>query len=338
MTSTQHHTPGANVVPMRGEAPTLAGIAELGTAPAVRKACRAELDAHNLSHAKAAREIGRGVSTATLSKWLRGNYEGDNAAVTARIRTWLETRREQAKHAVGGAGLDRHVEIGVTAEIETVLAYAQAGGDVVLVHGRSGAGKSHAVERYCGSHTAAYRLMMTGAVTTLAGLLARIATAVGAGDRHGSALAAETEIVARLRDRRALLVVDEAHHLSARLLDELRCIRDLAGCGLALVGDDTLWSGLAGAPRCAQIVGRIGWRLPLGAPADVDVQDIAGGVLGRQPTSAEARLLVAAARGAGGMHALRRLLIRAWVSARSGARDAISAADLALAAEEGGAA
>ena len=298
-------------------------------------ACRTEMEAAGLSISDVAREIGAGVSTTTASKWLRGVYEGDVPAVTARMRAWLRTRREAARRSMSASGLDRHVAMGVTEEIEAVLAHAQAAGDVVLIHGRSGAGKSWAVARYCAGRNASFRVTMTGAVVTLAGLLARVAAAVGAGERHGSALAAETAIVGRLRGRGALLVVDEAHHLSARLLDELRCIRDLAGLGLALIGGDELWSALAGSARCDQIVGRIGIRLPLGAAVDADVLDLAASVLGRRPGAGEAKRLVAAARGAGGLHALRRLLARAWLLARAEGRERIGDGDLQVAAEEG---
>ena len=302
---------------------------------AAMTACRAEMKAAGLSISDVAREIGAGVSTTTASKWLRGVYEGDVPAVTGRVLAWLRTRREAARRSMSSAGLDRHVSLGVTEEIEAVLAHAQAAGDVVLIHGRSGAGKSWAVARYCAAHTPSFKVTMTGAVVTLAGLLARVAAAVGAGERHGSALAAETAIVGRLKGRGALLVVDEAHHLSARLLDELRCIRDLAGLGLALIGGDELWSALAGSARCDQIVGRIGIRLPLSAAADADVLDLAAAVLGRRPGHRETKLLVAAARGAGGLHALRRLLARAWLLARGDGREEISAEDLRAAAEEG---
>jgi len=298
-------------------------------------ACRAEMEAANLSITDVAREIGAGVSTTTASKWLRNVYEGDVPAVTTRVLAWLRTRRETARRAMSAAGLDRHVPLGVTEEIEAVLAHAQAAGDVVLIHGRSGAGKSWALARYCAAHTPSFRVAMTGAVVTLAGLLSRVAAAVGAGQRHGSALAAETAIVGRLQGRGALLVVDEAHHLSPRLLDELRCIRDLAGIGLALVGGDELWSALASSARCDQIVGRIGIRLPLGTAADADVLDLAATVLGRRPAGGESKRLVAAARGAGGLHALRRLLARAWLLARGEGRDRIGAEDLQTAAEEG---
>ena len=215
-----------------------------------------------------------------------------------------------------------------------MLAHAQAAGDVVLSHGRSGAGKSWAVERYCATHTPACRLSVTSAVATLPGLLARVAGAVGAGARHPSGLAAETAIVTRLEGRGALLCVDEAHHLSPRLLDELRCIRDLAGCGLALVGGDELRTVLYASSRFDQIVGRIGIRLPLGIAAEADIVELAAGILGRRPNKSETNHLIAAARGAGGLHALRRLLARAWVAAHGSGRERIADDDLAQAAGE----
>ena len=297
-------------------------------------ACKAEMKAAGLSIAKAAHEMGRGVSQSVLSKWLRGIYEGDVPKVTERVALWLSTRAEAARRDLAAAGLDRHVDLGVTEEIETALGHAQATGDIVLVHGCSGRGKSWAAERYCAGHTAAYRLAMTDAVATLAGMLGRVAQAVGAGAGHPSALAAETAVVKRLEGRGALLCIDEAHHLRPRLLDELRCIRDLAGCGLALIGGDDLWNTLAESGRCDQIVGRIGIRLPLAATAEADIVDLARSVLGRAPTKAEKDQLLGVARGAGGLHALRRLFARAWVLARAGGNRGISAGDIAAAREE----
>ncbi len=297
-------------------------------------ACKAEMKAAGLSIAKAAHEMGRGVSQSVLSKWLRGIYEGDVPKVTERVSLWLSTRAEAARRDLAAAGLDRHVDLGVTEEIETALGHAQATGDIVLVHGRAGRGKSWAMERYCAGHTAAYGLAMTEAVQTLSGMLGLVAEVVGAGGGHPSALAAETAIVERLTGRRALLCVDEADLLRPRLLNQLRCIRDRARCGLALLGRDPLWKTVARSERCEPIVGRIGIRLPLAATAEADILDLARGVLSRAPTKAERDHLLGVARGDGGLHALRRLFARAWVLARAGGNRGISAGDIAAAREE----
>ena len=307
--------------------------ADLQEPAAVVSTTLAEMDTSGLSRAQAAREIG--VSSTTLSKWLRGIYEGDVPAVTAQVAVWLETRAEARRRDLAPAGLDRHVDLGVTEDIMMALGHAQAAGDVVLIHGASGRGKSWACAHYCAIRANAWRLEATSAIGSVAGLLNRLSAAIDAGGGHVSGLAAETAVISRLESRGALIVVDEAHHLSVRLLDELRQIRDISGCGLALVGADELWSGLVRSPHCNQIVGRIGIRLPLGLVADADVMTLGRAVLGRAPAATERKLLIRAAAGAGGYHALRRLMMRAFVIARAQRREAIEASDIAAAAEDG---
>ena len=297
----------------------------------IQAECREELDAYGLSHQRASVEIGRGVSPGTLSGWLSGTYKGDIPAVTRRVETWLATRREARARSIEAAGLDRHAELGVTEEVQSVLSLAQAAGELALIHGRPGVGKSWAARRYCATHTAAWHVQMTAVVRTESAMLSRLSEAVGAGGRHPSAADAERAIVARVQDRGALIVVDEAHHLCPLLLDELRCIRDVGGCGLVMIGGDDLWTALGSSPRCDQIVGRLAVRLPVGAPADADVSVLASGVLGRAPKPRELRLLIAAARGPGGLHALRRFLGRAWMIARAEGSDEIRPGDLAAA-------
>ena len=282
--------------------------------------CRAVMESGALSIADVARAIGRGASQATISQWLAGKYAGDVEAVTARVRRWLDTRAELAAHDLSAAGLDRHVPYRATAGVHAALTFAQAEGDITCVHGRSGAGKSMALRHYAETHSGAFCIVMTGAVRSLAGMLARVAAAVGAGDWHRSALAAETAIVGQLTGRDTLLIVDEAHHLTPQLLDELRCIRDISGCGLALAGDDTLWTVLAGSRRCDQIVGRIAMRIPLGQASDDDVLELAQRIIGFRPEGAAAERVLGAARSPGGLHAVRRVFARAVTRARAAGR------------------
>ena len=298
---------------------------------ATRAACREEMDGASVTMSQAAREMGRGVSQGTLSSWLSGKYSGDVAAVTRRIRRWLDTRREAAARDMQDAGLDRFVHLGVAEEIELALAHGQATADIVCIHGRSGAGKTTALCHYRDSRAGVIYTSMTDTVRSQAGMLGRVSAAVGAGTGHKSALDAETAIIERLEGRRALLIVDEAHHLPPALQDELRCIRDIAKVGLALAGDDSLWMTLAGSRRCDQIVGRIGVRVSLGRPPEADVLELVTNILGGPPGEAGSTLALEAAARPGGLHALRRLLARAFVTARFAGRDRITEEDLAAA-------
>ena len=286
-----------------------------------------------LSIVQVAREIGRGASEGVLSPWIRGVYSGDPAAVARRVAAWLESRRDLDARSLDAAGLRRHVELGASEEVAAALAHAHAGGDMVLVHGPSGSGKSWAAERYCNTRPGATYIYMTAAVRSPRALLRRVAAAVGAGDGHHSAVAAEEAVISKLARRRAVLVVDEADHLPAAELDELRCIRDISGAGLALIGRDDLWTRMAGNERCSQIVGRIRVRVALDLPSEADTAAMARSALGREPSPGEMSILFDAARGDGGFHALTGLLQVAWIAARGAGADGIRAEDLAAARE-----
>ena len=296
----------------------------------LRAAFQVELEQSGLSPARAADQIGRHASS--ITRWLNGTYTGDNEAVAADVERWLETRADAAKHSLDGAGLDRHAETTASRQITSALAYAHAAGDIVAIIGKPGRGKTWASEHYCAGRTNAFYLSVSSAVFSLPGLLSSVGEAIGAGRHHRSALEAERTIIDRLHDRQALIVVDEAHHLRDKLLDELRIIRDRAGCGLALVADETIRMALA---RCQQVDGRIGLKIDLATQPTADVEDIAAGILGRQPTKAELETLNAVGSGPGGLHAMRRLLGRARMVAQAAGRDTIEAGDITAAADEG---
>jgi DNA transposition AAA+ family ATPase len=75
---------------------------------------------------------------------------------------------------------------------------------------------------------------------------------------------AQRAIVSRLRGAGALVIVDEAQHLTSEALDQLRSIHDEAECGLALLGNATVFGRLEGGSRSAdfaQLFSRVGVRL-----------------------------------------------------------------------------
>jgi len=295
----------------------------------LRAQVEAEMQAYGLSRARAAAEIGEGVSAPTLGLWLRGVYDGDCAAVEARIERWLDTRAERAAHAFGGAGLDAHAATSTARQVATAAAYAQAAGDIALVRGPSGRGKTWAAQHHTETRAAAYWLRATPTMTTLPRLLSRLGRIIGGRHGGGSAMDAEEAIIAALQGRGALICIDEAHHLRTPLIEEVRHIRDEAGCGILLLADDTIRMTLA---RCPQVTGRIGMTVALAAIPRDDVAAIAAGPLGRQPTARQMTHLIAAANGPGGLHALRRLLARAWMTARGSGRDTITDHDIEAAA------
>ena len=271
-----------------------------------------------------------GVSAPALSSWAGGKYTGDNARLDRLVRRWLDTEAEVA--ALRSAGLDRHADLAVTAEIESVAARAKAGADVGLIYGAAGSGKTWALRRYADEHAETWYLAMSPAVTTPAATLARLARALDVGAGVTTAARLERAVIEHLRGRHALLIVDEAHQLPAKLLDVIRCVHDQARCGLVLAGNDPLWARLASGERAAQLVSRIGLRRRLTRPADTDILTLAETLLRMRPAGDARRAVLQAGRGIGGLRAVRKLVGQALVAARAEGRERIAAADVVVVA------
>jgi len=289
--------------------------------------CETAMERLGLTQTAAARRIG--VSGTALSQWLRDKYGGDTGAVEAKVQKWLATEHDAETFSIDDAPVGRHVDLDVSEEILAGLAYAQATGDIVTVIGASGTGKTWSLRHHCAERSAAHYVSVRRTMRTLSGVLGAVGRVVLGPRTHRSALEAEEELIATLRGRRALLVIDEAQYLSPMLLDELRCIRDAAECGLALAGDARLEMRLG---RCPQIVGRTGMRVVRDRPAPDDVELLVSDFLGRRAKRGEVDAVSAAAFGPGGLHALRRVLVRAWRLAQVEGRDAATPTDLEQAA------
>ncbi len=306
----------------------MADIIPIDDIAQARVACRAEMDRRGLSIKRASREIG--VSSSRLSRWLAEKYTGDVPRVTALVGAWLTTAQESAARSLEAAGLDVFAETGSASEVMDALACAQANGDMALVYGPSGRGKTRAAEHYCATNAGVVRMEATEAMSTMAGFLGCVAEALGGHRDHGSGLEAERAIIDDLRGRRALLIIDQAHTLKPFLLNELCSIRNISRAGVALIGEEKLRGAVA---RCPSILGRIAMRVDLRVLPAADVAAIAAGPLRRQPSAAETRRLTRAASGDSGLHTLRRILADAWRLARYEGRDGIDADCLRTAIE-----
>ena len=302
------------------------------THDAVRSRMRAHLETQSVSINEAARGVG--MSAPAVSSFLGAKYRGDNAKIARLVARWLDTEREVAEMRT--AGLGRHAELAVTMQVQGLAGHAQANRDLVLVYGAAGNGKSYALERYCEERSGATYVVMSPAVTTAATLLGRIARELDAGAGVTTAARLERVVVEQLTGRHALLVVDEAHHLSAALLDEVRCVHDMAGCGLVLSGNDPLWSRLASGERAAQLVSRIGARCRLGRPSELDALALAETLLGREARGATRKLILDTARGMGGLRACVKQIAQASMLARADDAESVSDTHLSEASAQMG--
>lgn len=214
-----------------------------------------------------------GVGKARLSQWLNGVYKGNVAAVEESVRRWLESRRASAALDGQMPTAPEWVETPSARAVLSALSFAQMAEAVSVVYGGAGVGKTTTLNRYRDQAPNVWVVTATPAVSAPGPILTRIAQVLGI-RASGAVHVIEANIIERVRETRGLLVIDEAQHLTHRALDAIRSIHDAAGIGLALVGNEVVYSQLTGGSRSvgfAQLFSRVAKRVRLSRAKDADV-------------------------------------------------------------------
>lgn len=236
----------------------------------LRSDARSVITGDKLSQKSAADEAN--IPAGTFNAWLNGTYAGDNARVAADVSKWLEARRarNQIKAIVPVA--PSFIATKTAQNIVDLMQYAQTLRDMGLIIGAPGTGKTCAIEYYQAAFPSVFTATMEPAKSSTHHLLIELASVLKLSER--AALAISDAVVRRLKDRDALLLIDEAQHLQSGAIDQLRTIHDKAKCGIVLLGNETLIGKLGDperTPQLAQLYSRFGLRLNLSRPANADV-------------------------------------------------------------------
>lgn len=247
-------------------------------------------EANSLSQSDISREAD--VSSTTLSRFLKGDYKGDNAGIADKLGKWLDTRRARLHSASTMPTPPTFFATKTAQRIIDTLSYAQVAGDMAVVYGGAGLGKTTATKRYAKTAASVWVVEMTRSHGRLLGALERIAATLGLRGIPREPSKVQDRIHDRVADTGGLLVIDEAQHLDNDALEAIRAIHDATGIGVVLLGNEVLYSRLTGGKRdatFAQLFSRIGKRLRLGRPLiqDVDAMADAWGL-----TDTEARELL----------------------------------------------
>ena len=287
----------------------------------LRGQVRAALAAAGLSQARAAREMG--VSDSAMSQWLAAKYPGDAAAVDAKAARWLRAREERASLARRMPEAPEWTPTASARRIEAGLSYAQLAGDITVIYGGAGVGKTLAARRYASQRPNVWIAAMTPAAQALGPCLERLALACGLRPANSRAARLEEELRDRLEGSQGLLIVDEAQHLGTRALEGVRSLHDATGVGLALLGNETIYSRLTGGRRAAefaQLFSRIGKRVRLTRAAKADVEALLAAWPVEDAAAREAALEIA--RQPGALRGLTKALRLAALFAQGGPLEA----------------
>lgn len=235
----------------------------------------------SLSQAVIAKEIG--ISETQLSQYLKGIYQERVSAeaytqLENKIQQWLDVRASRKEQQNQLPSQPKFFDTSITQRVTSTLAYAQMMGDLVIIYGGAGLGKTITIANYKAANPNVFTIEATPTTATMGGIMRAISKACGINSVKGHNDALEQAIIDRLKNTQGLLIIDEAQFLNERGLECARRIAELAGIGLALVGNETVYGQLTGRNRgaeFAQLFSRIGKRVRLTTPSKADVKDLA---------------------------------------------------------------
>lgn len=223
--------------------------------------------------------IGRAlnVSTAVVNQYLQGKYKGDVASVDGVVDAYLARQFEKLK---SGKITIPYVPTLTAKKISELIRVAHIDGEIVVIYGEAGIGKTSALKAYAASNSDVVLIESDPGYTAKV-ILEEVSKALGLG-HHGSIHTLSERIIERLKDSGRLLLIDEAELLPLRALEVLRRIHDKTGIGLVLSGMPRLIVNLRGSRgELVQLYSRVGLALALGtALPDNDLRDISASVIG----------------------------------------------------------
>jgi len=234
------------------------------------------LENDDSTQAKIAKEAD--ISGAALSQWLKGEYKGNNATIGAKIEKWLQARIKKNEKRASFPQAPEWVDTSIYKRIESVLSYTHIAGNMAVIYGSAGVGKTHSLKHYAMFSPNVWLVTITPSVRSLAEAVSEIAYSVGIRNVSGRPAKISRDIIRRIRGSNGLLIIDEAQHLSITALEEIRSYPEETGIGVVLCGNEIVYSRLTGGNRgsnFAQLFSRLGKRLRINKPYKNDAINIA---------------------------------------------------------------
>lgn len=160
-------------------------------------------------------------------------------------------------------------------EIIMAVSFAEAAGDISLIYGDAGLGKTVSLKEYVKAHPDTIYIELKDCDKSTKGVCEKILTYIGKDMRGVDRLLVDT-ITDYLKDAPRLIIIDEAQHLSIRALENLRAINDASESGIVLCGNPTVYDRMHGRGQAhfAQLYSRIGIRRMIQEPSLKDVKAI----------------------------------------------------------------
>lgn len=201
-----------------------------------------------------------GMSHGTVSAFIGGSYKGDVDKLTSKIINLVNKEDEKDKLTSISTGFV------VTAAAEQMMFVARSAhqdGDISVIHGGAGLGKTSFLLHYAETYPDAI-LIETDTSFTARVMLEVLCSKLKLNVK-GNMHVLTDAIIEKLSDSGRVLLIDEAELLPYRALEVIRRIHDKTGVGVVLVGLTRLVTNLKGRRgEFLQLYSRVGCCLNIG--------------------------------------------------------------------------
>lgn len=189
------------------------------------------------------------LSPSVISQFLKQSYKGDNEAVAKTISQYLQMAKKrtfETKHVCF------YKDMHNTKAVLFACFYAHCHGDIVLVCGDAGAGKTTALEYYAKDYSGVVMATANSCTSSASSILHMIAR------KTGKVLAGKKEmmmasLVDYFKDTGRLVIIDEADHLTMSALQAIRNLNDQAGIGIVLSGNNKIYTQMLQGSKCSEL-------------------------------------------------------------------------------------
>lgn len=180
-----------------------------------------------------------GIPAGTLSPFATGSYTGNRQRIAEAIFRYRQTLTSQAERSVGLVESSGYFDTRTSSRIMGLFTLAHTG-RITLAATSPGTGKSITMREYAASASNVTCVTMRKSTKSVNALALQMLQALGVPVKGGWGAHMASSIVNQLRGRRALLIVDEANHMSLDQFEEVRGWHDESGCGVCFLGNEEL--------------------------------------------------------------------------------------------------
>jgi len=206
-----------------------------------------------------------GIAHGTVSNLLGAKgYSGNRKRYADMIAAYRQTVTAQAEIMADLPEKPGYFETPTSMAITQYLQWAQRGRLVLIVTG-AGLGKTETARNFLRDNHNSFMATMTASTSGIMPMQQRVLRSLGEKQAIGSPAALSEMVCDKVRNlRHAVIMIDEAQHLSIKALEEIRSWHDETGVGIALMGNERVQQSIYGIARAAdfaQIFSRIGLSL-----------------------------------------------------------------------------